>query len=71
MLITATPVLMSIIESHGMNHVHSPTHRKGHILDVLITRDVDNILTSSVDVSDPGLCDKNGNPAGDHYALSL
>ena len=48
---------MSILESHGMNqHVHSPTHRKGHILDVLITRDVDNVLTSSADVSDPGLC---------------
>ena len=51
-------------------HIGAATHKRGHILDVAITRDTSALLTS-VSVTDPGLCDKNGHLAGDHFAIML
>ena len=45
------------MESNGLvQHVSEPTHQKGHTLDVLITRQ-DEDLISDVKVVDPGLSD--------------
>jgi len=49
-------------------HVTEPTHVAGHILDVLITRDIDTAV-SNVEISDPGLPDNNGNTSRDHFAV--
>lgn len=50
--------------------VNEPTHVRGHTLDVVITRDTSNIL-SSVSVTDPGLCDHFGNIKQDHFAVTF
>ena len=36
-------------------HVDKPTHKAGHTLDVLITREVDSLYTGSLTVQDPNL----------------
>ena len=54
-------VMKDLLESAGLEqHVHEPTHRRGHTLDLLITRTVDN-LVSEVEVI-------RGLPS-DHYAV--
>ncbi|XP_071149246.1 uncharacterized protein [Mytilus edulis] len=58
------------ILDHGLvQHVHGPTHNKGHTLDVVITRDNSIILQTSHFIKDPCLFDQNGNLSGDHLAL--
>ena len=60
----------NLLDAHGLTqHVKEPTHKKGHILDLVITRDTSLLLNSSPVVTDPGLCDSHGNPSGDHFAL--
>jgi len=57
------------LESRGLKqHVVGPTHKQGHTLDVLITKDTSN-LVSDVEVTDPCLCDANGNINTDHFAI--
>ena len=47
-----------------VQHVDEPTHQKGHTLDVVITKDSNDII-SKLEVIDPVLCDKAGyRPAG-------
>ena len=61
-----------LVETSGMlQHVHVPTHRKGHALDMVITKETDSILQSDIKVSDPHLFSKNGKPAGDHFVVSV
>ena len=50
-------------------HMRSATHVCGHIFDVVITREDSLILFETPLVQDPNLCDKKGNPSGDHFAL--
>ena len=51
------------VNSVGMvMHVRGPTHKKGHTLDVLLTRSADEHLIRNVTVADMGL--------SDHYAVS-
>ncbi len=57
------------LETFGMKqHVQGPTHVAGHTLDVIITKDTDNIV-SNVEVLDPGLSDSSGKISRDHYAI--
>ena len=49
--------------------VKSPTHRGGHILDVVIVRETGSIISALPTVYDPCLCDKQGNISGDHLAV--
>ena len=51
-------------------HVNEPTHIGGHTLDVVITRDTDNIVFN-VEVTDPGLSDSSGKIARDHIAVTF
>ena len=58
------------LEAHGLvQHVVGPTHKKGHTLDVVITRDISSLLIGMPTVSEPCLGDTKGNPSGDHLAL--
>ena len=57
------------LQAHDLiQHVKVPTHQKGHTLDVVITRNSNNMV-EEMHVTDPVLCDRNGNPSGDHYAI--
>jgi flagellar biosynthesis chaperone FliJ len=62
---------MSSLQACGFTQlVHEPTHVHGHTLDVIITRDTCDVI-SSVEVTDPGLCDHAGKLTKDHYAVSF
>ena len=66
-----TVKFLRILDDHGLfQYVREPTHSGGHILDVVIVRDSSSILHGEPCVTDPGLYDKNSNPAGDHLAIS-
>ena len=57
------------LEAHGLvQHVVGPTHKKGHTLDVVITRDISSLLIGMPTVSEPYLGYTKGNPSGDHLA---
>ena len=60
-----------MIKSVGMlQHVDKPTHKSGHILDVVITRESDNIIVGPVQVNDPPLMyNSSGTQAGDHSVI--
>ena len=60
------------LADHGMVQlVTDATHNKGHILDVVIVRINGAIIYTPPSVYDPCLCDNNGNPSGDHYAITF
>lgn len=62
---------LQVLESCGLKqHVLAPTHQKGHTLDVLITKYASTVITD-ITISDPGLCDSEGNPSGDHMAVTF
>ena len=62
----------SLLEGHGLTqHVRQPTHKRGHLLDVVITYDIDTMLADSPAVFDPSLCSHQGGSAGDHLAVSF
>lgn len=62
----------SLLEPHGLSqHIHEPTHTRGHTLDLVITRDSDAVLLSCPNVFDPHLFNQYGEPAGDHLALAF
>ena len=51
-----TKHFISCLQSFGLRqHVNTATHKHGHTLDVVITRDSSN-LVSDLTVSDPHLC---------------
>ena len=61
--------LLNILHLNGFRQlVHEPTHSKGHTLDVVITRDGYDFVCD-LQVSDPALCNDQGNLAGDHFAI--
>ncbi len=62
---------LGTLEGLGMKQcVHQPTHKAGHILDVVIVREVDNLIYDGVTVEKPNLWDNVKNSsAGDHYAI--
>ena len=66
-----TSKFLSMIKSVGMlQHVDKPTHKSGHILDVVITRESDNIIVGPVQVNDPPLMyNSSGTQAGDHSVI--
>ena len=67
----ATVKFTSVLQSCGMlQHVKGPTHALGHTLDVIITRDTDNIV-SNIEVIDPGLSDGTGKVSKDHFAVTF
>ena len=49
--------------------VKFPTHRGGHILDVVNVRENGSIISALPTVYDPCLCDKHGNISGEHLAV--
>ena len=56
--------LNGTLEAHGLvQHVVAPTHKKGHTLDVVITRDISSLLIGMPTVSEPCLGDTKGNPS--------
>lgn len=58
------------LEEHGfLQHAVGATHTKGHTFDVLITRNTSSVLKGVSTIQNPVLCDKNGNVAGDHFAV--
>ena len=58
------------LDAHGLvQHVVGPTHKKGHTLDVVITRDISSLLIGMPTVSEPCLGYTKGNPSGDHMAV--
>ena len=60
----------SILNSLGLvQHVNQPTHKAGHTLDAVITREVNDLLVGQMEVENPNLLDNIKNkPAGDHFA---
>ncbi|XP_060563505.1 uncharacterized protein LOC132722906, partial [Ruditapes philippinarum] len=61
----------SNLDACGMHqHVREPTHVAGHTLDVVISRETDNIV-SNIKVVDPGLSDSSGNILRDHFAVTF
>ncbi len=60
----------SNLDAHGLQqHITVPTHKKGHTLDVLITREGDSTLMDIPSILDPCLGDSKGNNLGDHLAV--
>ena len=56
--------LINSVNATGMVlHVREPTHRKGHMLDVLMTRSTDEYLVRNVTITDMGL--------SDHFAVNF
>jgi hypothetical protein len=61
----------SNLDACGMcQYVREPTHVAGHTLDVVISRETDNIV-SNIEVVDPGLSDSSGNILRDHLAVTF
>ena len=62
---------LAILDSCGFQQlVKGPTHVKGHTLDVNITQNY-NTNVHNINVSDPALCDRNGQFTCDHYVVSF
>ena len=61
---------LDILNANGITqHVTSPTHQKGHTLDIAITREQSNILSGSPIVFISGVSDANSSSSLDHYAV--
>ena len=59
-----------ILNANGLTqHVTSPTHQKGHTLDLVITREQSNLLRGSPIVLLSGVSDANSSSSLDHYAV--
>ena len=60
----------NIFYANGLTpHVTSPTHQKGHTLDLVITRKQSNVLSGSPLVFISGVSDANSSSSLDHYAV--
>ena len=65
----STIAFNDVINAAGFTqHVQDPTHKHGHILDVVITREDDPQLTN-LQVLDPGICNRHNVTACDHKAI--
>ena len=61
---------LDILNANGLTqHVTSPTHQKGHTLDLVITREQSNLLSGSPIVFISGVSDANSSSSLDHYAV--
>ena len=59
----------NILDANGLKqHVDQPTHRKGHTLDLVITRDTSGLLRSPPVILISGVGDLTGASSCDHYA---
>ena len=66
-----TKHFISCLQSFGLcQHVNTATHKHGHTLDVVITRDSSN-LVSELTVSDHHLCNDGGKITRDHLAVNF
>ena len=45
---------------HTLFYYYELIYLDGHILDLVITRDMSQLLSGNVKVSDPGLCNNSG-----------
>ena len=62
---------ISSLQASGLcQHVTEPTHIKGHILDIVVSKHTGTSI-SSVHVLDPCLCDRDGNITGDHLSVTF
>ena len=60
----------NILDANGLKqHADQPTHRKGHTLDLVITRDTSGLLRSPPVISISGVGDLTGASSCDHYAV--
>ena len=58
---------LDILNVDGLTqHVTSPTHQKGHVLDLVITREQSNLLWGSLIVFISGVSDANSSSSLDH-----
>ena len=65
-----TKALLSLLEAHGlMQHITTPTHIKGHVLYMVVTREGSCILHAEPDVFPSGVGDDAGHVTLDHYAI--
>ena len=61
---------LDILNANGLTqHVISPTHQKGHTLDLVITREQSNLLSGSPIVFISGVSDASSSSSLDHYAV--
>ena len=45
-------IFMNLITSAGLaQHVYGPTHKKGHTVDLILTRDTDNFVSNVITTS--------------------
>ncbi|XP_060554994.1 uncharacterized protein LOC132715902 [Ruditapes philippinarum] len=62
---------LSILNTFGLKQlVNEPTHVAGHILDVVITRENENVV-SDIKITDPGFKTSNGKVTRDHFAILM
>ena len=63
----------SLLDVYGLKqHVSGVTHKKGHTLDIVISRiSSESLFHDPPIILDPGLCDRNGKLAGDHFAIQF
>ena len=62
--------IIDILNANGLTqHVTSPTHQKGHTLDLVITREHSNLPSGSPIVFISGVSDANSSSSLDHYAV--
>lgn len=62
---------LQCMEDHSLKqHVTEPTHIRGHILDVLITKDTSKMV-SNVNVMDSGVRNSDGHRSVDHFTVSF
>ena len=60
----------NILDANGLKqHVDQPTHRNGHTLDLVITRDTSGLLRSPPVISISGVGDLTSASSCDHYAV--
>lgn len=65
-----TRKFVDTLYDHGLEqHIVDPTHKLGHTLDVVITRENSTIMKETPLVQDAFLFDRKGNLSGDHLAL--
>jgi len=62
----------SILDSHGFtHHVNSATHKEGHTLDLVISRESSSIIARTPSVFDPCLSSNKGKSFDDHLAVQF
>ena len=64
--------LCSILYSHGLTqHINGATHKGGHTLDLVISRELSSIIVGFPYGCDPCLSSNKGKSLGDHLAAQF